>query len=116
MLENVNGVNGSIKMNNEVIYFIVDDGELCYTDKNIENCNIGDVIEYRCINDIHKNFRLYKNYNIIKYIKKTDGEFEKDFINSLKRNLNKKHIDMMKYGLYNLEYELEDKNFEKYLV
>lgn len=108
MIENLD-VTIELHMNDEIIYMWIIDDECFYTDVDLKHCGVGCEIVYYPIKDIKRNMKLYKNYDLIKYLKNGASiEFEKEIIMSLKENLNDNIMDMIKYGLKSIVYDIDE--------
>ena len=108
MIENLD-VTIELNMNDEKIFMWINDNECFYTDKDLKDCNVGEEIIYYPIKDIKRNMKLYKNYDLIKYLKNgASVEFEKEIITSLKENLNDNIMSMVKWGLKNIIYDVDE--------
>lgn len=100
-------INIELNMNNETIYMDIIDNECFYTDNESS-------IEKYSIKAIKRNMKLYKNYDLIKYLK--DGaskEFETEFIESLKKNLNEDILLRLKWGISKISYEIDESEMIK---
>ena len=101
-----------LRMNKDIIYLNIIDNEFYYSDKDLNNCDVGESIEYYSINKIYKNMILYKKHEIIKCIKNMGEDiFKNDLLVSLNDNLTEDIKERLKWGLCHIEYELDESKF-----